>query len=351
MSAGNELPFAHGGPALSGVMRAQPEDFFVDEDLGFVPEGQGEHFFLRVEKRGANTDFVAKELARYAGLSPDAVSYAGMKDRHAVTRQTFSVHLPGKTDPDWNALRHDEFQILEAPRHNRKLKRGALRGNRFVLRLRELRGDRAAADNILQAIRARGVPNYFGEQRFGRDGDNLDRARAMFAGKRVPRHIQGILISSARSAIFNAVLAERVTRESWDRPMQGEVWMLDGSHSVFGPEELTPDLERRLAEFDIHPTGPMWGRGELRSRDAVLELEQAALAVLPGLTEGLEREGLKQERRSLRLRPENFAWTWSDESLELSFGLPAGAYATVVVRELMQSAPLVQSEPVGIAEN
>jgi tRNA pseudouridine13 synthase len=330
------LPFAHGAPPLSGRLRAAPEDFVVDEDLGFAADGTGEHVFVRVEKRGANTDFVAKELARFAGVSAEAVSYAGMKDRHAVTRQTFSLHLPGKADPDWSALAHAEFRVIDSVRHSRKLKRGALRGNRFVLRLSALTGDRAAADAALAAIAAAGVPNYFGEQRFGRGGDNLERARAFFAGQRLPRHLQGLMISSARSAIFNAALARRVEQGSWNRALDGEVWMLEGSHSVFGPEPLSDTLQRRLDEFDIHPTGPMWGQGELRSQGAVAAIEHAAAAEFPGFPEGLARAGLRQERRSLRLRPQELRWEWQDDdSLELAFGLPAGSYATGVVREVM----------------
>lgn len=344
----SELPFAHGGPPLTGTLRAQPEDFFVDEDLGFAPDGAGEHVLLRVEKRGANTDFVAKELARFAGLAPDAVSYAGLKDRHAVTRQTFSLHLPGKADPDWSVLRHAEFRVLDAARHSRKLKRGALRGNRFVLRVRAIAPAdaqaRDAAERALAQVRARGVPNYFGEQRFGRGGHNVDKARAMFAasaagarGRRVPRHIHSLLLSSARSAIFNAVLAQRVADGSWERALDGDVWMLDGSHSVFGPEPLSDSLQQRLDGFDIHPTGPLWGRGELRSSGEVAVIERAALESLPGLADGLEREGLRQERRSLRLVPVDLTWRWLDEDLELAFGLPAGAYATVVLREVLRT--------------
>lgn len=341
MSGSADWPCAHGGPPLAGLMRVQPEDFVVEEDLGFDPDGSGEHVFLRVEKRGANTDFVARELARFAGVGPEAVGYAGLKDRHAVTRQTFSVHLPGRADPDWGVLQHAEFRVLAGARHGRKLKRGALRGNAFALRLRAVQGDREAAAGVLAAIAARGVPNYFGEQRFGRGGDNVERARAMLASRRrVPRHLHGLLLSAARSALFNAVLARRVTAGCWDRALDGEVWMLDGSHSVFGPEPFGPQLQSRLEAGDIHPTGPMWGAGELRSRGEVAALERAVAAEEPELVAGLEREGLRQERRSLRLRPQGLESHWDGEDLCLAFTLPAGAYATGVVRELLRAESL-----------
>jgi tRNA pseudouridine13 synthase len=330
-----ELPFAYGGPPLRGVLRASPEDFFVEEDLGFAPEGAGEHVFVRVEKRGANTDWVAREIARYAGVAADAVSYAGLKDRHAVTRQTFSVHLPGKSEPDWSNLQHVEFRVLEATRHSRKLKRGALRGNFFRIVLREVTGDRAAADKILADIVASGVPNYFGEQRFGRDAGNVEKALAMLAGKRVQRHERSLLLSAARSHLFNLALAARVERSDWNRPVEGEVWMLAGTHSIFGPEPLTDELRERHVRGDIDPTGPLWGEGELRTAGAVKDLELAVGAEHAELIAGLVNNGLRQERRSLVLRPRNLAATWlSEADIEVRFHLQSGAYATVLLREI-----------------
>jgi tRNA pseudouridine13 synthase len=332
----SELPYAYGGPPLAGRLRAALEDFFVDEDLGFSPDGAGEHLFLRVEKRGANTDFVARELARYAGVAPDAVSYAGLKDRHAVTRQTFSLHLPGKqAGPDWFALSHDEFRVLEAERHSRKLKRGALKGNKFTIILRDVEGDRAGADARIAVIAHGGVPNYFGEQRFGRGGANVERALKMFEGRRVQRHERSLLLSAARSHLFNGVLAARVDAGNWRAPLAGEVWMLAGTHSIFGPEPITPELLRRFAEGDIGLTGPMWGSGALRSADDVARIESGIAAQNVQLVSGLEMNGLNQERRALALRPTDFSVRWLAESdLELAFSLPAGAYATVVLREI-----------------
>ena len=333
----SELPFAHGGPPLVARLRATPEDFRVDEDLGFAPDGAGEHVFVRVEKRGANTDWVARELAKYAGVAPDAVSYAGMKDRHAVTRQTFSVAVPVKREVDWQALRHDEFRVLDAARHGRKLKRGALRGNAFVIVLADVAGDRDAAERVLARIRERGVPNYFGEQRFGRDAANVERALAMFAGRRVQRHERSLLLSAARSQLFNSVLSQRVEAGDWDAAREGEVWMLDGRHSIFGPEPLTPELVARAVAHDIHPTGPLWGRGALRSTGDTAALEQSIAAAGQALADGLEQAGLEQERRSLRLCPQGVEWEWSATSLSVAFALPAGCYATAVLRELART--------------
>jgi tRNA pseudouridine13 synthase len=332
----SELPRAYGTPPLTATLRSTTEDFRVEEILGYDADGEGEHALLWVEKRDANTDWVARELARFAGVSPINVGYAGLKDRHAVTRQAFTVQLPGKADPDWNAFPHAEVKVLACTRHKRKLKRGALRGNRFVLVLREVRGDRAQAEAVLGGIATRGVPNYFGEQRFGREGGNVAQARAMFAGRRVDRDKRSILLSAARSQIFNSVLAARVERDAWDKPLEGEIWSLAGSRSWFGPEPFDGILATRLAQGDIHPSGPLWGQGEPPATEAAGELERTVAAQYIDLAEGLAAARMEQERRPLRLLPKDLRWRWlDDETLELSFELPAGAYATVVARELI----------------
>jgi tRNA pseudouridine13 synthase len=329
------LPWAYGVPPLKARLRSTPEDFVVEEILGYDADGTGEHALLWVEKRGANTDWVARELAKFAGVSQVAVGYAGMKDRHAVTRQTFSVQLAGKPDPDWSTFPHAEVKVLAATRHSRKLKRGALRGNRFVLVLREVQGHREAAERVLTQIAARGVPNYYGEQRFGREGGNVAQARAMFAGRRVERDKRSFLLSAARSQIFNSVLAARVERAVWDTPLDGEIWSLSGSRSWFGPEPFSDALAERLARADIHPSGPLWGQGEPPTQGEAGALEREIGAANSDLAAGLASARMDQERRPLRLMPKDLEWRWLDDAvLELSFELPAGAYATVVVREL-----------------
>ena len=332
-----DQPRAHGAPVLAARMRATPDDFFVEEIAGFEASGAGEHLLLTVEKRGMNTAFAAKRIAAWAGVEESAIGYAGLKDRHAVTRQRFSVWLPKKVAPDIEALQSADLRVLDHAWHARKLPRGALAGNRFVLVLREVDGARDAIAARLAAIAARGVPNHFGEQRFGRGGGNVQQAVAMFAGRRVRREERGMLLSAARSELFNRVLDARVAVGTWDTALEGEVWMLDGSRSVFGPEPLSEALQARLAAFDIHPTGPLWGAGELRSTDAAREVELEALQgdTAMRLRTGLERAGLSQERRALRLRPEGLAWEWRDDgALALRFGLPPGCYATTVLGEL-----------------
>lgn len=336
------LPFAHGQPALSGRLRAVPEDFQVHEEIPFTLDGVGEHVWLWVRKRGANTDWVARRLAEWAGVPLSAVSYAGLKDRHAVTEQWFSVHLPGRPEPDWSANPDPDFTVLNAVRHSRKLRRGTLSGNAFRITLRDLDGDPAELAARLQQVAATGAPNYFGEQRFGHEGGNLEHAEAMLRGvlKVRDRHQRGLYLSAARSALFNAVLARRVVEGAWNQPLPGEVLMLDGSHSIFAVADVDETIRQRIATFDLHPTGPLWGAGALRSSGPVRALEEAVAATLPVFRDGLAAAGLEQERRALRLAVRNATLEFPEPGAAvLGFRLPAGAYATTVLRELIE--PLV----------
>ena len=333
----SDLPRAFGPAVMTAVLRSQVDDFQVTELPAFAPSGDGEHALLTIEKRGQNTVQVAKWLAQWAGVSEMAVSYAGQKDRHALTVQRFSVHLPGKATPDPASFAADGVRVLEASRHNRKLQRGALTGNRFVLVLRQVQGERAAIEARLAQIAARGLPNWFGEQRFGHGGGNIGQALGMFAGRRVRREQRSMLLSAARSQLFNQVLAARVAAGNWDTALEGEVWQLNGSRSVFGPEDFSDALAERLAQFDIHPTAPLWGEGELRSSGAARVLEEQAVSdeVALRLRAGLEKAELRQERRALRLKPDGLSWQWlEDDVLQLRFALPPGCYATALVHEL-----------------
>lgn len=327
--------YAYGGPTARGVLRAAPEDFVVEEDLGFDADGQGEHVLVRVQKRGANTEWVSRQLARFAGVRPMDVSYAGLKDRHALTTQWFSVHLPGRADPDWTGFASEEYRVLSSVRHTRKLRRGALAGNRFVIRLRELTGDMDVLSERLTCIREQGVPNYFGEQRFGRDSGNLARAAALFAGNRREhdRAKRGMYLSAARSYLFNTVLSRRVQQGSWDRALPGECLVLDGSASFFRANDIDEKVTDRLGRWDVHPSGPLWGRGAPPCGHDLNAMEAALLAPYEVFRTGLECAGMEQERRPLRLAARGLNWDLEGGTLTVSFSLTAGSYATSVLRE------------------
>jgi tRNA pseudouridine13 synthase len=338
----DELPNwarAYGPLTLSARIRAAAEDFRVDEVLGFAADGDGPHVLLHVEKRGANTHWVAEQLARHAGISPREVGYAGLKDRHAVTTQHFTLPLDRKPEPDWSALGLPDIRVLKSERHRRKLKTGSLEGNRFRLVLRGFDGPITMLMPKLEAIKSGGVPNYFGEQRFGRGAANIQKAEAALSGKlRIhDRRLFSLLLSTARSLIFNDLLSARVEAGNWNKLLSGEVMMLDGTHSVFRAVEGDPELSVRLQRGDVHPTGPLWGRGEPMTSGEVQALEAEVAARHPALTKGLAKVGVDMARRSLRLAVRDFAWQTEGDTLILEFFLPAGAYATTVLRELVQT--------------
>lgn len=347
-----DLARAAGPPLVSGRLRGTPEDFRVVEELGFAPSGDGDHVLLRLRKRGANTDWVARQVAAVAGVSFGRVSFAGLKDRHAVTEQTFSVLLPGRAMPDWSALESADLQVLEAARNRRMVRRGGLKGNRFILVLRELRGPggaeppRAALEERLRILGTQGVPNYFGPQRFGLDAGNLSRALALFDGATESRsHKRGLYISAARSYLFNHLLSARVAAATWNRALPGEALALEGTRSFFVAETLDEAIARRLADLDVHPTGPLWGLGESPARDEALRVEQEALADRAAWRAGLEAYGSRASRRALRVKLRDLSWHWLDDgSLELAFGLPPGAYATAALRELADTGEEPEEE-------
>ena len=336
------LPCAHGGPVLRGALRAVPEDFLVTEQLGYLASGDGEHVFLTVRKRGRNTHEVARALAKLAGVAQVAVGYAGLKDRQAVATQHFTVQLPGRDAPDWSALEDDTLQIVGVERHRRKIRRGSLKGNHFEIRVRDVQGDRVVAEQRLKTIAEQGVPNYFGSQRFGRQGQNLQRVADLFAGRapRPNREQRGLLLSAARAQLFNRVLEWRVRDGSWRTAVPGDVMLLAGSQRQFHFDVADPTVPSRLAALDIHPSGPLCGRlgRSLQPADAAQRTEAKALADWHDWVAGLDRLGLDADRRALRLAVEELEWQWEGNTLMLRFGLGAGSFATVVLRELVQAA-------------
>jgi len=295
---------------FTGRIRTSPTDFVVTEMLNFDFSNDGEHDWLWVEKIGANTVWVAEQLARHASIAPRDVGYAGLKDRHAVTRQWFSARRPGADGTDWASFEADGVSILDTKLHRRKLKRGAHRGNAFRIAVRSNQiaslGNEIA--ERLAAIGAEGVPNYFGEQRFGRDGGNMELGHAVIAGRRMSRNKRSIGISALRSLEFNNELSARVEDGTWNRILEGDTANLDGSNSVFSVSDLTQELEERCSRMDIHPCGS-----------------------LPAL----EEIGVKAAFRSLRMRVRKLHWELDTGVLWLEFNLDKGGFATAVLREFV----------------
>ncbi|RUR26748.1 tRNA pseudouridine(13) synthase TruD [Vreelandella andesensis] len=325
------------GAPEPGHYRAQPEDFVVDEQLDFTPENHGEHLWLRLEKRHQTTLDVVKSLSCLCGVAPREVGYSGMKDRVAVTRQWLSVHLPGREAPsDLSvSLAALGITVLAQARHPRKLKRGVHRSNHFTLRLS---GEALQGNHFYdrwEALCRQGVPNYFGPQRFGPGGRNLQRAEALFAkGWRKRDDRQGMMLSTARSFLFNELLSERLADGTWCQPLAGDTLMLDGTHSVFTVDAVDNNLLDRAAALDIHPTGALWGVGELADYH-VADYEKRLLACHPMLCEGLLKSGVKRSHRALRARLISPSIETLPNAVVLSFALPRGSFATAVVNELI----------------
>lgn len=333
-------PRAGGNACGRAAFKVKPEDFRVEEVLPFEPCGEGEHLYLWIEKVGQNTQWVSRNLARAVGIAPSSVGYAGLKDRQGITRQWFSLQLPGKDradDLDGSSC-GEGVSVLKTVRHNRKLRRGALSGNCFEIRLQNVAGNPAEIDNRLLGISLNGVPNYFGMQRFGFDGGNLDKCLALFARKlRLKRDQKSIVLSAARSWLFNQLLARRVREQTWSRLLDGDVLTFCDSHSLILPERRDASVSERFVSCQLHNTGPLWGRGALLSEGEVNTWEASLAECWPELCRGLENAGMNQDRRALRVVPETMKWYWIEDNLMISFFLPKGAYATAVLNEVFEN--------------
>lgn len=310
-----DFPRAYGEVNTHALFRSCPEDFQVIEELGFDPAGEGEHVFLYIEKRGENTAWVADQVAQIAHVKQMDIGYCGRKDRHAVTRQWFSVYLPQRqnyVEPDWNGLNSDSVKVIKVSRHTRKLRKGEHQANRFLIGLRNVRGHELRILNAkLETLFTSGVPNYFGEQRFGNHGNNLREAQVLLVDGKQYRDKQkrGLILSAARSYLFNQVLSERVKNGNWNKLVEGE---------------STPE-----------PSGPLWGRGRSLVSGELLAFEERVLSGWHEWCHGMEHMGLNQERRALVLRPSACHHEWLDNShLVLGFTLESGAFATAFLQEL-----------------
>ncbi|HHN72649.1 MAG TPA: tRNA pseudouridine(13) synthase TruD [Thermopetrobacter sp.] len=345
-----ELPSPWGPPPGRADFKRRPEDFHVVELIHPVPEDTGEHLWLRVRKRGINTDQAARRLARLAGIPPRRVAHAGLKDRQAVAEQWFSLHLPGRFDRDDALARHAEptLEVLEAIRHTRRLRPGALHGNRFRIRLRDIQGDADAVAERLYRIVAQGFPNYFGPQRFGHAYRNWEDGLRLLQGEsgRIDRHRRGLLMSALRSHLFNRVLAARVRDGIWNRCLAGDLMQLDGRSACFTAEACDATLEERLARGEIHPTGPLPGRVTRAPAGVAAQYEREVLAPFAPVVEGLERLGVESGRRALRAPVHEFSVRHEDGDLEVAFRLPPGSYATVFLAMAVELTGPVPPHPV-----
>ena len=344
-------PRAWGEPPADALIRCRPEDFLVSEELGFELSGEGEHVFLYLQKRNLNSMELLQRLAGLSGVPERDIGLSGLKDRNAVTRQWFSVGMAGRKEPDWGALEASgEVRVLAVDRHSRKLRRGVHRANRFRLVLRNLRGDLDALEQRLLQVRLHGAPNYFGEQRFGRNGATLQEARRWAQGgnRRLTRTRRGLYLSALRSFLFNTALAARVAAGNWNRVCDGDVCILHGTRSLFTCALADEEMQARAGAGDLHPGLPLWGKGAAPAAPGAALLRPEALVEHAALCAFLEGQGLELAWRPARLLADDFCWEFCDDgALQLDFALGAGAYATALLAEIVRYEEGVQRGDVG----
>jgi tRNA pseudouridine13 synthase len=331
---------------VGGRIGPDPADFVVDEIPRYALSGAGEHRYVRLRKHRLTTADLIRAVGRVAGVPEREIGCAGMKDKHAVTSQWLS--LPARSVPPDQWALPAEVELLEVSLHERKLRTGQLAGNRFRIRLVDIPDQRLEpAEHICRRLRERGLPNYFGAQRFGSHGDNLDRAlwwlrQGSPRGKRA-RFYRKLYPSVIQSEVFNRTLTLRLEQELGSL-VAGDVVRLEGSHAVFVVDDPVREAER-LETGDIHLTGPMLGPKMKSPTGKALEFEQAAANELGLTSDDLTALGRMADgtRRDLFVSPEPLSLQpLADGSLLLDFTLPAGSYATQLVRELTRAEWLVR---------
>ena len=354
----DKLAYLQGEPTARGMLKQQFADFKVSEELGFEMGGNGEHLFLYIKKQNLSTIEVARKIAAVAEARIAMVGYAGMKDKKAECTQWFSVPLQkekGAVKENENQsiisrLEDENIKIISTVRNNRKLKIGSHKRNLFDITLRNCLEGREEFDANLDKIKQFGVPNYYGFQRFGRELSNLKQVDKLIhdpqinTKRRQKSFKKGMLISAARAYVFNQVLSSRITNNNWSQFVAGDVINLDGTARNFIVEEGAWDttLQKRLENFDIHLTGPLLGKVDSKdkyiSSGKAADIEKAEVDKYPKILEYLQKIGAKSSRRPLRFLPEELRWAWLDDcTLNLSFALSPGAYATSLLREVCKT--------------
>lgn len=321
-------------PKQTALLKAECADFVVKEQLGYDMSGDGEFVAVKVRKTDCNTLFVGEQLAKFASISARNMSYAGLKDRKAVTEQWFSLQMPGQPTPDFSQFSLEGVEILEVTRHQRKVRIGSLQGNHFEILLRNAE----ETDELkvrLDFLAKNGFPNYFTEQRFGRDGNNLTQALRWANGEInvKDRNKRSFYLSAARSEIFNLIVAKRIELGLAQQVLNGDILQLNGSHSWFVVDESEDlaQLQQRLAQQDVLLTAPLIGEEE----KSAVDFENEIFAQHQALFALMRQERMKAARRPILMQPQQFQWQFEPNGLRLQFALPAGSYATALIRELV----------------
>jgi tRNA pseudouridine13 synthase len=325
--------------ASSGRIKQRPQDFKVVEQLGFELTGSGEHLFLYLQKTGLTTHQLIERIARQLDVSPRQIGYSGLKDKHAVTQQWISVQLPGcRQVPDIEQA--DDLQLLQSGWHDKKLRIGSHRSNSFEITVREVTADADRLSAQLLAIKAQGFANYFGEQRFGSAQDNVAQALRVLnnrhKSKRLSRQKRSLYLSALRSELFNRIVSQRVGQGIWQQPLDGDVFMLAGTQSVFS-EPLDETLRKRYQQFDIHSGISLFGEGESRQSGEALALEQAVLSEYDDIAQTLLNARVKRAYRANRAVAHHLQIDFDADSavLKLRVDLQKGVYLTTLLSHFL----------------
>ncbi|MFT2097072.1 tRNA pseudouridine(13) synthase TruD [Marinomonas sp. 2405UD66-6] len=344
-----EWRYAWSKPIATGDLKTHVQDFYVEEQLGFEPDGKGEFCFVFIEKEGVNTDFLAKRLAQVAGIAPNKVTYSGVKDRHACTRQWFCLHVLNE-EPDLSTIQEafrepENVRVIAQLRHSKKLRTGAHASNRFVIRLRGIAGDLNDLESRLHLIKEGGVPNYYGPQRFGINGNNLVNGKSfVLKGRQSRRKLsktESFWLSAIRSWCFNQALSDQVENGMWSRLCDGDIAQFQRKDEQFRAKDLSALIYLSVMRGEISPVLPLitegWEAGTGPQREKAIK---DSLADNWDLAEALLGFDLSRDSRLARLVPMNMAWellkeTEGNTQLIVEFSLPKGCFATSILREMI----------------
>lgn len=323
-------------PQGEAIFKKLPEDFIVTEQLGFELSGEGENLMLLIEKRQLNTQQVCEYLAKFFKKRLRDIGYAGLKDKQSISQQWFSVQLNRTAEIQLDNIETSEITVIKAIRHDKKLRVGALSANQFNIRLRDIN----TTDDLnakLSVIAKHGVPNYFGPQRFGIKGNNLNWFQRMVNGESIRnKKLKGFALSAGRSYLFNQCVSQRIEIDQFDKVIEGDVFVLAGKNSYFCFDKNDTDYQQRLDTFDINISAPLYGGGESPAKQGSLDAEQEVAEKYSDWINTLSDNGLEHERRSIRLVPTDMSWRFTDNILDIQFSLPSGCFATSVLREVIK---------------
>jgi len=337
-----QLAYPYGEAEFSGLIKQFPSDFKVSEQLGFSPAGAGEHLFLFIRKTGITTQQLITQLAEQLAIAPRLIGYSGLKDKQAVTEQWISVHLPGCREIP-AITDSGQIQVLSADWHDKKLRVGTHRSNRFDIVIRQFSGDYSRLPQRMGQISQSGFANYFGEQRFGVQQDNVEQALRVLnnrhKNKRLSRHKKSLFLSALRSELYNQILSSRIAQGHWLQPLAGDAFMLAGTQSVFW-EELSDEICQRYSAVDLHSAVSLYGAGESRLQDQALAIEDDILQANAALRDTLLQEKLKRSCRANRAVAHHLSYVTLPEKKEihLQVELDRGVYLTSLLQHFMNSS-------------